>query len=187
LLVSDILLQLENIGEENSDKHVTLMLILESILNAKIPLAGISVLEVLNTLFTFIVKQSPNEKIQESLLKSIGGLSSQIYYDNQLNDIMGYLVSKLRTNTTLEYVDNKLIHDYRVIAMSCLDSIVEGSSELLKSTIAESRIIGSRISLDVWNPALDLLQDKNPETRLAFGKCLYNYLQNTLTVLDSYE
>lgn len=184
-----------------NDKHAALISILDAILNANIPLVGISVLEVLNSLFTLLIKTTqyypfltkPDqeidindeknskyaETIQRGLIHSIGGLASQIYYENQLNDIIGYLVSKLRPNTSLEYVDGMLIHDYRLIVLCCLDSVVLGSKQvlLLNSSEAEIRMMTSQFPLEAWNPALELLHDKNPMTRIAFSKSLYGFLQ----------
>jgi hypothetical protein len=165
---------------------------------------GISVLEVLNSLFNHLVKttqyqpffaqpsqQQPidesDEKsiqyatvIQHGLVQSIGGLASQTYYDNQLSDMIGYLISKLRPNTALEYVDNMSIYDYRIIVLCCLDSIVNGSKKVMlqNSSEAELNVVGGQFPLDAWNPALGLLNDKNSKTRIAFSKSLYNFLQH---------
>lgn len=190
-----------------NDKHAALISTLDYILNANVPLVGISVLEVLNSLFTLLIKSTqyhpfntstvPNNDLQEetntieekgnnanliqhALVHSIGGLATQNYYDNQLNDMIGYLTSKLRTNTSLDKVDDLLIHDYRSIVMCCLNSIVQGSKSAisLTSSEAEIRIAGANIPLDAWNPALGLLYDKNSRTRMNFAKCLNDFLQN---------
>lgn len=189
------------------DKHTSLISSLDSILNANVPLVGISVLEVLNNLFTLLIKSTQYhafkvstvvdsniqgeimdaEKttdhanlIQQGLVHCIGGLATQNYYDNQLNDMIGYLTSKLRTNTSLEQVDGMLIHDYRSIVLCCLDSVVQGSKSAISpnSSEAEIRIAGTKIPLDAWNSALGLLCDKNSKTRMSFAKCLYDFLQN---------
>lgn len=189
-------------GDIVNDKQASLISILDTILNANIPLVGISVLEVLNSLFNHLIKTTQyhpflssqsdpidenDEKstqyatvIQHGLVKSIGGLASQTYYDNQLSDIIGYLISKLRPNTALEYVDTMSIYDYRIIVLCCLDSIVDGSQKVIlqNSSEAELNIAGGQFPLDAWNPALSLLNDKNARTRIAFSKSLYNFLQN---------
>lgn len=181
-------------------KNASLVSILDTILNANMPLVGVSVLEVLNSLFTLFMKAMPfhtlnpstqlisqeQEKtdyattIQHGLVHCIGGLATQIYYDNQLNDMIGYLISKLRTNTSLEYVDDIPIHDYRAIVLYCVDSVVQGSKQAILPNLsqAEISISGPKIPLEAWNPALGLLYDKNPKTRLAFCKSLYGFLQN---------
>ncbi|EPB87379.1 hypothetical protein HMPREF1544_05805 [Mucor circinelloides 1006PhL] len=210
LLVSDLLHHLNTVNKEEDimdDKHTSLISSLDSILNANVPLVGISVLEVLNNLFTLLIKSTQYhafkvstvvdsniqgeimdaEKttdhanlIQQGLVHCIGGLATQNYYDNQLNDMIGYLTSKLRTNTSLEQVDGMLIHDYRSIVLCCLDSVVQGSKSAISpnSSEAEIRIAGTKIPLDAWNPALGLLCDKNSKTRMSFAKCLYDFLQN---------
>jgi hypothetical protein len=203
LLISEILHHLDLVNKDDSminDKNAALVSILDTILNANMPLVGVSVLEVLNSLFTLLMKtmsfhtfnpsaQLPanhDEKtdyattIQHGLVHCIGGLATQIYYDNQLNDMIGYLISKLRTSTSLEYVDDILIHDYRVIVLCCVDSVVQGSKHVISpdSSQAEIRISGPKLPMEAWNPALGLLYDKNPKTRLVFTKSLYGFLQN---------
>ncbi|KAI7895709.1 uncharacterized protein EV154DRAFT_412753, partial [Mucor mucedo] len=184
LLVSDILHQLD-LNDENhliNDKYASLVSILDSILNANTPLVGISVLEVLNSLFSLLIKTTHHHAflsnhddvgyghvIQRGLVHSIGGLATQTYYENQLNDMVGYLVSKTRPNTSLETVDNMSIYDYRLIVLCCLDSVVMGSS---KQTLQETEF-----PYEALNPALELLHDKNPLTRIAFSKSLYGVLQ----------
>lgn len=222
LLVSEVLHQLNVVdGAEQTminEKYAALVLILDSILNANIPLVGISVLEVLNSLFNSLVKSTQyhpfptqlhendattavadpvdekDEKntqyattIQSGLVHSIGGLASQTYYENQMRDMVGYLVSKLRPNTALEYVDTMLIHDYRIIALCCLDSIVSGSQNAIaqNSSEAEFNLVVSQFPLDAWIPALALLNDKNSRTRLAFSKTLYTFLLNMIPKVTS--
>lgn len=222
LLVSEVLHQLNVVdGAEQTminEKYAALVLILDSILNANIPLVGISVLEVLNSLFNSLVKSTQyhpfptqlhendvttavtdpvdekDEKntqyattIQSGLVHSIGGLASQTYYENQMRDMVGYLVSKLRPNTALEYVDTMLIHDYRIIALCCLDSIVSGSQNVIaqNSSEAEFNLVVSQFPLDAWIPALALLNDKNSRTRLAFSKTLYTFLLNMIPKVTS--
>ncbi|KAL9544314.1 hypothetical protein MBANPS3_007690 [Mucor bainieri] len=210
LLVSDLLQHLDTVNKEDeimNNKHASLISSLDSILNANVPLVGISILEVLNSLFTLLIKSTQHhpfnvsaiseidiqgepiidvEKtadhanlIQHGIVHCIGGLATQNYYDNQLNDMIGYLTSKLRTNTSLEQVDGMLIHDYRSIVLCCLNSVVQGSKSAISpnSSEAEIRIAGTKIPLDAWSPALGLLCDKNAKTRMNFAKCLYDFLQ----------
>ncbi|KAI9469992.1 MAG: hypothetical protein EXX96DRAFT_491301, partial [Benjaminiella poitrasii] len=212
LLVSELLNQLETTDNILNDKHASIISVLDMILNADVPLVGISVLEVLNSLFTFLMKTTQthsfnpyegcniqqdsaattannNEKsntgshtnlIQHKLVHSVGGLASQIYYENQLNDIIGYFVPKLRVNTSLEYVDDMLIYDYRLIVLSCLDQVVLATKKpVVLGNDSESRIpISPNISLDAWAPALGLLHDDNARTRMMFSKCLNRFLQH---------
>lgn len=189
-----------------NDKNAALISILDMILNANLPLVGISVLEVLNSLFTLLIKTIPfhafnpsaqlttieDEKadyattIQHGLVHCLGGLGTQIYYDNQLNDMIGYLISKLRTNTSLEYVDDILIHDYRVIVLCCVDSVVQVSKQATLPTLSqvEIRISGPKIPIEAWNPAFGLLYDKNPKTRTAFSKSLYGFLKSVPPIVS---
>ena len=194
LLVSDVLRQLDSKEEGFDEKHASLVAVLDSILNANLPLVGLSVLEVLNALFNLLMKTTHHypflqpmtteeEKtsfglsIQKSLIHSIGGLATQIYYENQLSDMMGYLVSKLRPNTSLDTVDSMSIYDYRRIVLHCIDSIVDKSRKVTSvQSEADIKMVETLFPLDSWNPALSLLCDKNPKSRMAFSKTLYNFL-----------
>ena len=169
------------------EKHASLVSILDTILNANIPLVGISVLEVLNTLFTHLIKsvqdghsfseQEPTDlpgkleyAIQRGLVHSIGGLASQTYYLNQLNDITGYIISKLRVgNTTLETIEGLPVQEYRRVVLKCLNLVTVSSSTTAQEQNQEpdsnnenAPIYGNAVTLDAWVPALGLLLDKTP-------------------------
>lgn len=172
------------------EKHATLISILDTILNADIPLVGISVLEVLNTLFTHLIKSvqdghafresEPTDlagkleyAIQQGLVHSIGGLASQTYYLNQLNDITGYIISKLRVgNNSLETVEGLPINEYRKVVLKCLDLVTVSSSSAASSKDSQKEdsesnnentpVYSQSVTLDAWVPALGLLTDKTP-------------------------
>lgn len=207
LLVSELLQQLESAKSVQSEKyvmekHASLVSILATILNANIPLVGISVLEVLNTLFTHLM-QSVQEfgsfiendqqgaleyAIHQGLAYSIGGLASQTYYLNQLNDITGYIISKLKVgNTTLETVDGLPIRIYRSVALKCLDLVITASfaknprntNDSESSNDESTPVYNNSVTLDAWIPALDLLKDKTPTTRADFAVTLVHCLEAT--------
>ncbi|CAO3673382.1 unnamed protein product [Rhizopus stolonifer] len=164
LFVSEILQQL-NPNDILSHKQITLISILDTVMNADTSLLGVSVLEVLNSLFILLVKatqQDGDEQrsalIQQDLVHSIGGLASRSYYDNQLSDMTGYLVSKLKPNTSLESVDSLPIYDYRCLVLSCLDTI-------------------HSLPLDSLTHSLGLLEDNDPRIRLVYSKSLHQHLQ----------
>ncbi|KAI8993550.1 hypothetical protein BDB01DRAFT_776675 [Pilobolus umbonatus] len=203
LLVSDILHNLDKMKYEDiTARDAALTMIVNDILNANISLLGISVLEVLNSLFTILTKSAQhypflsapsNEThgnyhyiVQDNLILSISGLASQPYYDNQLNDMIGYLMSKLRANTSLEIVDNIALHSYRVIVLTCLDYVIKGTRQAIVTGSSEPNINlgGYKVFLDTWNPALPLLCDKNSETRIAFCNSLDDFLRNAVSTVD---
>ncbi len=191
MLVSEILQHLETAAKPTGyvmEKHASLVSILDTILNANIPLVGISVLEVLNTLFTHLIKSVQDDHsfresepadlpgkleyaIQQGLVHSIGGLASQTYYLNQLNDITGYIISKLRVgNNALETVEGLPIKEYRRVVLKCLDLVTVSSSAAAKESQNEDSesnnentpVYGNTVTLDAWVPALGLLTDKTP-------------------------
>ncbi|KAI7908324.1 uncharacterized protein BX663DRAFT_528761 [Cokeromyces recurvatus] len=206
LLVSEILYQLENVKKatnvekkDSKQKYASLVSILDIILNANIPLVGISVLEVLNTLFIHLIKSvqeftSFKDKlsttsdsdvqdtlqytIQYGLAHCIGGLASQTYYLNQLNDITSYIISKLKVNhDTLDTIDGLLMKEYRHVVLKCLDLVAKASSskqaqkEDTESDNENTSLYSNLITLDVWIPAL--------ETRIEFAEILVDYLEAT--------
>ncbi|KAK4521549.1 TOM (translocase of outer membrane) complex component [Mucor velutinosus] len=212
LLVSEILQQLEavksaaNADQYKIEKHASLVSILDTILNANIPLVGISVLEVLNSLFTGLIKSVQEFKtfrdaepassnnvqakleyaIQQGLAHSIGGLASQTYYLNQLNDITGYIISKLRVGSNgLETIDGLPIQEYRNVVLKCLDLVTTASStkesqkEDTESNNENTPVYNHTVTLDAWIPALGLLTEKTPETRVNFAVTLVHYLEAT--------
>ncbi|CEP19227.1 hypothetical protein [Parasitella parasitica] len=213
LLVSEILQQLEAVKSvANADiykieKHASLVSILDTILNANIPLVGISVLEVLNSLFTDLIKSVQDFKrfrdkepsspadtqgileyaIQQGLAHSIGGLASQTYYLNQLNDITGYIISTLRVgNNSIETIDGLPVKEYRNVVLKCLDLVTTASStkesqkEDIESSDENTPIYNHAVTLDAWIPALGLLTEKtSSETRVGFAFTLVHYLEAT--------
>ncbi|KAI8636865.1 hypothetical protein BD408DRAFT_425439 [Parasitella parasitica] len=213
LLVSEILQQLETVksatktDKYNIEKHASLVSILDTILNANIPLVGISVLEVLNSLFTDLIKSVQDFKtfrdnepsstddiqgaleyaIQQGLAHSIGGLASQTYYLNQLNDITGYIISTLRVgNNSIETIEGLPVKEYRNVALKCLDLITTASStkesqkEDTESNDENTPIYNHAITLDAWIPALGLLTEKtSSETRVGFAVTLVHCLEAT--------
>ncbi|KAF7726779.1 plasma membrane localization protein [Apophysomyces ossiformis] len=201
LLVSEVLQQLENAktGQDSyvTHKHGSLVSILDTVLNANVPLVGISVLEVLNSLFSNLIKslqgshfreKEPDQKdedstceyaIHQGLAHSIGGLASQTYYQNQLNDIMGYIIAKLRAGTTLEHVDGLPIAEYRRVALKCLDFVATAGKEVTERENEDQCDVSVTSSLDTWIPAIGLLTDRRPETRVDFVMTLVRYLDAT--------
>lgn len=166
------------------EKYASLVSILDTILNAHMPLVGISVLEVLNSLFilliksvrdfhTFHVAKPPASDveamleytIQFGLTHSIGGLASETYYLNQLNDITGYIISKLKIGNSVETVDGLPLEEYRTIVLSCLDQVTLAASNRKKQVeenVEDAAVYRHVTTLDVWMPAIGLLTDKSP-------------------------
>ncbi|MBM6387770.1 MAG: hypothetical protein JSY10_27970 [Paenibacillus sp.] len=165
------------------EKHASLVSILDTILNANIPLVGISVLEVLNSLFTHLIKSvheghgfnedksdSLEYAIHHGLVHSIGGLASQTYYLNQLNDITGYIISKLRVGNNALEVEGLPIIEYRRVVLKCLDRVTISSSTSEKeaqnddteSNNENTPVYVNSITMDAWVPALGLLLDQSP-------------------------
>lgn len=182
----------KNDGSYATERHASLVSILNGILNVpRTPLVGISVLEVLNALFSLLIKTLPpttpssstkegttmtttiaitgtdttcEQTIHEGIVHSIGGLASQIYYQNQMNDMTGYLVAKLRPSTTLDQVEGMPIERYRNVTLKCLEQIVSSLDKFAdpeRSSIEQQGDqIGAYVAPASWTPAIALLTDK---------------------------
>jgi hypothetical protein len=197
LLVSEILQQIELIETQNNEeKHASLVCALNAILNANTPLVGISILEVLNSLFNHLIQTvkggesmlsssepaDPDTQldytIQQGLLNSIGGLASQTYYVNQLNDITGYIITKL---CTVQDTNGFSVKQYRKVVLKCLEavSVAAAAADRDESSSEEDGLNLTKFgtaTLEAWVPALDLLLDQDP------GKFRF-YKRNIQTLL----
>lgn len=75
-----------------------------------------------------------------------------------MNDIISHIVSKLRTNTTLEEFDGLPITELRRTLLKCLKLIVQTNKEAVRRN---EDILGARVALESWTPSLGLLADKD--------------------------
>ncbi|SAM00011.1 hypothetical protein [Absidia glauca] len=145
LLVPEIIQQLEDTTKETDwGKQASLVSVLDTLLNAGLPLTGISVLEVLSSLFGLLIKSLRGGQefkmdkpssfegdqatfeyvVHQGLAHSIAGLAAHTYYQNQSDDITTYILAKLRTGTTLDQVEGIPLVKYRNVVLRCLDLIV---------------------------------------------------------------
>ncbi|KAI9288404.1 hypothetical protein BC943DRAFT_316450 [Umbelopsis sp. AD052] len=185
ILVSELLQYLDSVPVENqnaTEKQACIVSMLHSTLNSDLPLVGISVMEVLNTAFNYLVKSIKyrpdshiipskadksgqyNYAVYNGLTHSISGLAKHIYYANQVNDIIGYIVAKLRPQTSLKDVDGIAIGRYRQCLLQCLTLVIEKCSKEVDHSATKPLI-----SLDVLVPALGLLSDDEEDTRRYFS------------------
>ncbi|KAI9263714.1 hypothetical protein BY458DRAFT_548095 [Sporodiniella umbellata] len=199
LLVSKLIEQLEDKQLESEgylEKRASLVSALKAVLNENTSLVGISVLEVLNALFTQLIQSLHDDGksfinecseenglyyfIHQGLIDSIGGLASQTYYVNQLNDITSSLVSKLRVNST-DPIEGLSVKEYRRAVIQCLRCVaVNSTKKTEKENDNETPASYNRlISLDTLIPALGLLVDHSSETRVEFAEMLTCYLEET--------
>ncbi|KAM3583073.1 plasma membrane localization protein, variant 2 [Umbelopsis sp. WA50703] len=195
IIVSELLQYLDNVpivgeDENGNKKQACVVSMLHSTLNADLPLVGISVMEVMNTTFTYLVKVIKNKPdcqtipskadedsnysyaVYNGLIHSISGLAMHIYYSNQVNDIIGYLTTKLRAQTTLREVEGMPITRYRKTLLNCLTLVLEKSS-----STNDDNATKSQVSLDVLSPALALLSDEDQATRAQFSNTLLVFIR----------
>lgn len=168
-----------------NDKHASLSSTLETVLNAtQTPVVGVSVLEVENSLFALLIATIRKygfhdantverhdqgaqyaQVVEKAIYRSVYGLASGTYYQNQLDDMAGYMVPKLRSSTTLTEVDGLNIRDYRRAALLCLERIVDAFEKLLaqeqenSSSTSGQNEPGITLTPNKWTAALGLLID----------------------------
>ncbi|KAL1924830.1 uncharacterized protein VTP21DRAFT_4484 [Calcarisporiella thermophila] len=196
MLVSDILRRLDtSFDRKITERNASLVSILASMLTSDYNFVGLSVLEVLNSLLHNFIeslkgtkfREEPVEEkkslsmeysIHQGLVKSIGGLAGQIYYSNQVNDVISHIISKLRANTTLEEVDGVPIGQLRRALLRCLQVIITTNQEALLSSQEDETTFRLPFALDIWTPTVSLCTDSDYSTRLIYSETLLMLLNS---------
>ncbi|ORZ18034.1 hypothetical protein BCR42DRAFT_412999 [Absidia repens] len=199
------------------DRFVGNVAILRAILTSNLQLMGIPVLELLTALYTLMMRsltktgtiydskpttQHPEElkhySVQHDLFESIVGLASQSYYANQWNDIISYIIAKLRSTSsysgrshggnenTLSDNNNsneKRIHDdvpdylYQQCSVRFLDIFQANAIKALEDEPADAN---TTFTVEIWTPGLEILYDSYQDIRLKFADTLIHFLNATL-------
>ncbi|CAO3598649.1 unnamed protein product [Absidia cylindrospora] len=204
------------------DRFVGNVAILRTILTSNLQLMGIPVLELLTALYTLMMRsltktgiiydskpttQQPEQlkhySVQHDLFESIVGLASQSYYANQWNDIISYIIAKLRSTSSSrgpphgsneEFLgddDNnnnnnnneKRIHDnvpdhlYQQCSVRFLDIFQANAIKALEDEPADAN---TTFTVEIWTPGLEILYDSYQDIRLKFADTLIHFLNATL-------
>lgn len=179
------------------DRFVGNVAILRTILTSNLELMGIPVLELLTALYTLMMRslartgaiydkkptsqhseQLRHYSVQHDLFESIVGLASQSYYSNQWNDIISYIITKLRNTSSLpigphgssnnndndnndpenEKVANHQVPDYlyQQCSVRFLDIFETNALKALEDEPADANTV---FMVDIWTPGLEVLHD----------------------------
>lgn len=156
-----------------------LVTILEAFLNRRQSLVGISVLEILNTLVLqlFALSEDKDSKetvntdnpsslaAQNRLIQTIGRLGSQIYYSDQIMDVLGYLVNKLRIGSKNLSEERIPISKSRTLVLQSMTQVLRSHHEQIKKKPNSTK---ATISLNVFTSTISLLLSTSPDVRLEF-------------------
>ncbi|KAI8332851.1 hypothetical protein BC941DRAFT_435548 [Chlamydoabsidia padenii] len=189
------------------DRFVGSVAILRTILTSSLELMGIPVLELLTALYTLMMRslaktgaiydkkptcQQPEQlkhySVQHDLFESIVGLASQSYYSNQWNDIISYIITKLRNTSSLpmathgddeEKVGDQQVPDYlyQQCSVRFLDIFQTNALKALESEPADAHSV---FMVEIWTPGLEILYDPYQDIRLQFADTLIHMLDSTL-------
>ncbi|KAI1300122.1 membrane anchoring protein efr3a [Mortierella claussenii] len=200
MVVNEIITRIDSVESTTSDhilclqKKATMISALEAILVSPISLIGMPVLEVLHSFLVALTKSlsafismtkegdsgqalSLESLIQESLVKSVGGLATHIYYSNQVPHIISHIAGKLSFKlgvspqpATIEGVPTV---EYRTALLKCLLAVIRTSKD---SGRQEASFHTAEISSDLLTPCLGLLLDEHVEVRTAFAQALITFL-----------
>ncbi|KAK9762038.1 plasma membrane localization protein [Basidiobolus ranarum] len=183
IVINEILRRLNTCaGGELDQKKVMLASMLASVLTNRTITVGISVLEILNALINHYIKSfnDTSQGIQgfrESLLEAVGGLATHVYYPDQINDILSFIVNKLRLGSREESVDGLSISTLRVALLHCM-SIAISKSE--KHAQEQSVVCRMGIPFRIISPTLSLFMDANPTVRKSYGLFFLCYLESDI-------
>ncbi|KAI7868263.1 hypothetical protein BDF14DRAFT_1794620 [Spinellus fusiger] len=195
LLVSEILHPLDFASSSMAiTKQASLASILDCLLNAKVSLVGLSVLEMFHSIFSHLIQwvqrhglhttapdsfsSSSSQSSQsyyayityKSLSHCICGLVSHTYYQNQQSDMISYLVSKLKASTGSDTMHGLALDVYQPIVLECLENVIDHSHH-------------PTAALSTWSPSLGLLADpscSSPTTRLWWVRLLRAFMGHSL-------
>ncbi|KAI8066636.1 hypothetical protein BC940DRAFT_301926 [Gongronella butleri] len=200
MLLSEILHQLERPSDtpnvSQDDRLAGLVACVRMILNSDAPLLGLSVLETLNTLNTYLMSSlarhgylctddaAPSTSdqqvlkqysIQKDLVDGIVGLASQSYYSNQWNDILGYFIGRLRVSADANgAIDTIPADTYRHCCLWFVDVFQQRVMAIAKHQ--EQSTLQAELTVETWTPGLQLLNDTCRVTRLSFASTLIHFL-----------
>ncbi|ORX88918.1 hypothetical protein K493DRAFT_73599 [Basidiobolus meristosporus CBS 931.73] len=183
IVINEILRRLNSCtGGELNQKKVMLASMLASVLTNRTITVGISVLEILNALINHFNKSFDDGSegilaFRESLLEAVGGLATHVYYPDQINDILSFIVNKLRLGSREETIDGLPISTLRVALLHCM-SVVVSKNE--KHTQEQAAICKIGIPFRIISPTLSLFMDENLTVRKGYGLFFLSYLDSDI-------
>ncbi|KAL1922863.1 uncharacterized protein VTP21DRAFT_9239 [Calcarisporiella thermophila] len=170
-------------------RQASYVAVLASILHSNCRIHELNILEMLKPLLECLteslrgrasrrnislVKQQHalENNLHQNLVRSIGALA---LHDGNVDQIIGHLLPKLRSNSPLEEVDGVPITEIRRTYLHCLRLAV---TTYHKSAVKQRGFQIPGIELERWIPTLSLCLEKDFSIRM-------EYVQTLLTVLES--
>ncbi|ORX84981.1 hypothetical protein K493DRAFT_341855 [Basidiobolus meristosporus CBS 931.73] len=193
IIVNEILKMLEHCEEiEVDQKKATLMNVIAFCLNHRMAALGLSVLEVVNTLIKHLFKllqyknltmRNPHSEeftpleseFRKGIVQSIGGLATHLYYSEQINDTLQFLINKLSIGCSEKEVDGVPISAIRRALLKCMRIMVDINAEAVK----KSRYDHSEIPFEMITPTLCLFANEHPSVRKEYGFFFLSCLDNS--------
>ncbi|KAF8976857.1 plasma membrane localization protein [Entomortierella lignicola] len=182
VVVNEIIATMDNVSLTTPDlmlrlqKRVTLVSALNAILYSPLTLIGMPVLEVLNSLLANLSK-SLSDSSSLSKEGDASGLTTHIYYSNQvphiISNIVGKLSFKLGVTPQPETIDSVPTVEYRKALLRCLTAVVKTSKDKSRQG---PNVHASEISSELLTPCLGLLLDENIGVRTSFALALITFL-----------
>ncbi|KAI0218113.1 plasma membrane localization protein [Massospora cicadina] len=155
-------------------KMQCLVTVLEALLDRRQSLVGISVLEILNTLVLRLfalpgggagAANPAALAAQNRLIPTIGKLGSQVYYSDQIMDVLGYLVNKLRIGSNESASSLLTESQSRVLVLQAMTQVLLCHHQAIRGKSVASK---ATISLNVFTPTISLLLNGAPAVRLEY-------------------
>ncbi|ORX77465.1 hypothetical protein K493DRAFT_105863 [Basidiobolus meristosporus CBS 931.73] len=177
IIVNEVLRLLNECQTDKATcKNVALVKVLESCLNSPIPSIGISVLEYLNCFVGCLratYHNNPTEQpsaleaeLKSGLLSAITGLGTHLYYTEQINDILAFLVNKLQPN---ESSTPSPMPPFELELLRCMNNLVQ--------TEGKSR---NEVPFPILTPTLPFLSNDSFVVRSEYTHFLINSLSPNL-------
>ncbi|KAK9759546.1 plasma membrane localization protein [Basidiobolus ranarum] len=185
MVVNEIIKRID--AECHTPKKHTLSKLLVSLLLNYTLIPGISVLELLGALidyFSECLRSSTTDStltieftnIEDSLVNAIGALAKNIYYADQVTDIMSYILGKMKINDRRSEIDGVPASLFRVKMLQCLTAIVDNNR-----VASTTNSIVPRITFRVISLVLPFLKSESLDIRVACGKFLSACFENENT------
>lgn len=191
-----------------SDKHMSTLAMVTTVLTSSVSLVGLAVTDILSSLISVIERRvalDPNDALLPPLVSCVSSLGTHIYYVDQINDIVEETTLQMmtipQTNPARQEILRVLIHCITGV-MSAADkgdeveaearerpssplSKDKGKGPALESPAVEApraRDAGRRnpIAPEVWQETLPLLCESSYPVRAAYARALIFYLQTEL-------
>ncbi|ORX90493.1 hypothetical protein K493DRAFT_339962 [Basidiobolus meristosporus CBS 931.73] len=192
IIVNEIRKMLKLCNEMEVDQRkATLINLIAFCLANRMVAVGLSVLEVVEALidhlFIMLKYKSLNKnnthpheftpleaEFRKGIVESIGGLATHLYYSEQINDILDFLIKKLSLNCKEQVVDEVPVSSIRRAVLKCMKILVDTNSK----AVEDSHYGNSEVPYSIISPTFCLFTNEHPSVRKEYGFFFLSYLDN---------